>query len=327
MAKQARLLEAKALEQIAEHGNSGDETCDSFAARWTRDYPRGESTNKTREERVRKFAQDFKGRTLRSVTRQEARVWARGNSRTRVPAVRAMFTDALDDGLVDFNPFTGMRNLHEGSKGRADIRILSADELGAVAATAVAVLAPEVGPEMRAMILWGAYTCMRPGEIYAARYSLLSDDVYDLQRQFNSKLRKETNPKHDSKGAIFVPEPARAAVFDKPRRLGDDLMFRTPRGKQFSTGSMNYYWNRVAAAAGFPNMDFYELRHFGASYMLNELEMEPWVIAQQLRHADGGRLVVTLYGHPDRKKALEIIRRTYEPPRPVEIHERRAEGT
>src|SRR5690242_19288210 len=36
---------------------------------------------------------------------------------------------------------------------------------------------------------------------------------------------------------------------------------------------------------------------------------EPWVIAEQLRHSDGGTLVVQLYGHPDRKTAIERIRR------------------
>jgi hypothetical protein len=58
-------------------------------------------------------------------------------------------------------------------------------------------------------------------------------------------------------------------------------------------------------------LDFYELRHFGASYMLNELELEPWVIAEQLRHSDGGRLVIELYGHPDHDNANERIRRAY----------------
>jgi integrase len=58
-------------------------------------------------------------------------------------------------------------------------------------------------------------------------------------------------------------------------------------------------------------LDFYELRHFGASYMLNELELEPWVIAEQLRHSDGGVLVVQLYGHPSRREAIKRIRRAY----------------
>ncbi len=48
--------------------------------------------------------------------------------------------------------------------------------------------------------------------------------------------------------------------------------------------------------------------------MLNELELEPWVIAEQLRHTDGGRLVLELYGHPDRNKAIERMRRAYAEP-------------
>lgn len=169
---------------------------------------------------------------------------------------------------------------------------------------------------------------MRPGESVAATYGLLDGDVYDLRRQFNSALGRETSPKHNSTGLIYVPEPAQRAVLDKPRRLGDDLIFRTKRGCQFRQESLWRAWDPVrrAFAAGLPGghhlrerlaiepddqLDFYELRHFGASYMLNELELEPWVIAEQLRHNDGGRLVLELYGHPDQAKTIERIRRAY----------------
>jgi hypothetical protein len=47
---------------------------------------------------------------------------------------------------------------------------------------------------------------------------------------------------------------------------------------------------------------------FAARY---ELELEPWIIAEQLRHSDGGALVTQLYGHPDRIRAIERIRRTF----------------
>jgi hypothetical protein len=56
-------------------------------------------------------------------------------------------------------------------------------------------------------------------------------------------------------------------------------------------------------------MEFYELRHFGASYMLNVLGLEAWVVAKQLRHRDGGILVTQLYGHPDRDEAISRMRR------------------
>ena len=35
------------------------------------------------------------------------------------------------------------------------------------------------------------------------------------------------------------------------------------------------------------------------------------MIAEQLRHGDGGPLVLALYGHPDRHKAIDRIRRAF----------------
>jgi hypothetical protein len=124
-------------------------------------------------------------------------------------------------------------------------------------------------------------------------------------------------------------------VLDKPRRLGDDLIFRSKQGKQFRQESQWRAWDPVRRAftASLPithhlrervaadeqdQLDVYELRHFGASYMLNELELEPWVIAEQLRHTDGGRLVLELYGHPDRKgPSTASVAPTLDPPWPA----------
>ena len=105
-------------------------------------------------------------------------------------------------------------------------------------------------------------------------------------------------------------------------------MFRTRRGRQFRQGALHRAWTPLRAAfmAELPpyhhlnerlardpddRLDFYELRHFGASYMLNDLALEPWVVVEQLRHSDGGVLVVRLYGHPSRREAIKRIRRAY----------------
>jgi integrase len=53
--------------------------------------------------------------------------------------------------------------------------------------------------------------------------------------------------------------------------------------------------------------DFYELRHFGASYMLNVLRIEPWVIARQLRHSNT-KQILELYGHPETESAIDTMR-------------------
>ena len=280
--------------------------------RWPDDFRRGkggrlrsDATVEHNRERVRRFGREHGERTLRSFSRTEARRWANAHPST-VPALRAMFSDAVEDKLADENPFARL-GLAAG-RGREDIIVLTREEVHELARIARVHHGGAFGEEVAALILWAAYTCMRPGEIFAARYSLLDGDVYDLRRQFNSTLGRETEPKHNSTGTIYVPEPAQRAVLDKPRRLGDDLIFRTKRGNQFRQESQWRAWDPVRRAftASLPathhlrervaadeqdQLDLYELRHFGASYMLNELELEPWVIAEQLRHTDGGRLV------------------------------------
>jgi integrase len=331
--RQARKIERAILQKRDEpKSRDRDETIGSFAARWADDFRRGkggrlrsDATASHNGERVRRFGKEYSGRAVRSFARTEARAWANEHPST-VPALRAMFNDAVQDDLADENPFARL-GLAKG-RGREDIIVLTRDEVHDLATLARRYYGEPFGREVEALILWGAYTCMRPGESFAARYTLLDGDVYDLRRQFNSTLGRETIPKHNSSGLIYVPEPAQRAVLDKPRRLADDLIFRTKRGSQFRQESMWRAWDplrraftaklapthhlreRVAVDSD-DQLDFYELRHFGASYMLNELELEPWVIAEQLRHSDGGRLVLELYGHPSRSRAIERIRRAY----------------
>lgn len=322
----ARRLEQRAQEHVdTRRPGRGEETIDSFAARWTRDFPRGESTNIHNAERVSGFAREHAGGTLRSFTQRQTRPWALEH-RSAIPALRAMFNDAIADGLAEENPFARLGL--QRTKGREDITVLTRDEVTELAHTAIEVHGDGFGEEMAAMITWAAYTCCRPGETFAARYSLLDGDVYQLHTQFNSRLGREKPPKHDGAGAIYVPDEARRAVLDKPRRLGDDLIFRTKRGKQFRQESLHRAWIpiREVFVARLPashhlrtrlmathirKMDFHELRHFGASYMLNELGIEPWVIAKQLRHNDDGALVIKLYGHPTRNTAIDRMRRAF----------------
>jgi integrase len=88
-----------------------------------------------------------------------------------VPALRAMFNDALEDGLCAVNPFAKLGL--DRSKGREDIVVLTRAELDALAQLARRMNGERFGREVAALILWAAYTRMRPGETFAARFSLL----------------------------------------------------------------------------------------------------------------------------------------------------------
>lgn len=310
----ARALERLGYQQL-DSGNPGkvwNETVDHFAERWTKEFTNGrsEATLRHNRERIKTLAVFFRGRLLTSVTRQQAELWSRmGNNRSRLREVKAMWNDAIRVGSATENPFEGLGFVR---RGRRDIDVLTLTEVHALADCALEVHGGAFGQEIRALILWAAYTGMRPGEIMAAKWTNLSEDTYAVREQFHSKLGTTTVPKHGSTGKIFVPESALLAIKGKPRRLNDDLIFRTKTGQQLSASTLRKAWVPVRNLFGRPDLDLYELRHFCASYMLNDLEIEPWVIAQQLRHSDVS-LILNLYGHPDRKRALGRIRKAFGP--------------
>jgi integrase len=84
----------------------------------------------------------------------------------------------------------------------------------------------------------------------------------------------------------------------------------TPRGRQFTKSSHLYYWRAVRTGFGRPAMDFYELRHFCATHLL-ELGVSHADVAVQLGHTDGGALVMSTYGHPSEDAAREPLKRAY----------------
>jgi integrase len=110
---------------------------------------------------------------------------------------------------------------------------------------------------------------------------------------------------------VVLPPTARQALADVPARLDVSWLFVTPRGRRFSKSSLYYYWNPVRAAFGRPGMDFYELRHFCATHLL-ELGVSDADVAIQLGHTDGGAVVMSTYGHPSEDGARERLKRAYQ---------------
>jgi integrase len=117
-------------------------------------------------------------------------------------------------------------------------------------------------------------------------------------------------PKNGRARVVILPPPARDALLDVPPRIDTGWLFVTGRGRRFRKSSLFYYWNPVRAAFGRPGMDFYELRHFCATHLL-ELGVSHADVAVQLGHTDGGALVMSTYGHPSEDGARERLKRAY----------------
>jgi integrase len=299
---------------------TGRETCDSFADGWMERYPRPrESTIRTHHEHTRRFSVDFRGVKLADVDRPTARAWAM-NHRSDLPAVRAMFGDALRDGLVDLNPFAALRI--PKSRGRKDLIALTELELVDLANVALdpRMELEDYAPQLRAMILFSGYVGCRPGELFALRREDVRGQLVTIERSYDSHAHKITPPKNGKPRTVTVPPPAQDALLDVPEH-SSGLLFVAPAGGQWTASLHHRYWTRLRLIANRPKLQAYELRHAAATFLL-ERGATPLDAAHQLGHTDGGRLIVSLYGHPSeagtRSRLLAVWDEDVQPLRAVE---------
>lgn len=327
----AKAFKAEKQRELKNAGTS-EETVRSFAARWTVDYARQKMvTNNHNAERVRGFVKDFGDRPLAGITRKEAQKWTNDNM-WATKSVRAMFSDAKREGLLEGgacqgdSPFSGIKLPSSVTDGRKDIIVLTESELEQLVAIAVRKHGAgegEYGQVFGAMIQVAAYTGMRPGELYALRWSDIDYERDELRiaRQYRSKTNEVDLPKMDKRRTIVLLPQAAAALKRVPKREGIDDVWFTKRGKPYTQRVQHYNWDPVRTIfwehlsparqeqipAGF---DFYELRHFFGTYLAQmDPPCSPYEIALMMGHSDGGALAMERYIHIAEDSARDRIKK------------------
>jgi integrase len=219
-----------------------------------------------------------------------------------------MWADAQRDGLCQHNAFTNLRL--ETPKGRKDITALTEPEIRRLAEVAREQHG-DFGDEAAALILFAAYTGLRPGELAALRWCDL--DIPNRRATISRALDGQGGikpPKNGKPRRIVLPPQALRALSELACPLDEqEPIFHSPRGKRLTKGTLTYLWRPVAAAwrvSGGRDLDLHELRHACATLLL-ERGLAPADVAVQLGHTDGGRLVMTLYGHPDEDRARDRL--------------------
>jgi integrase len=302
--------EAKEAERAARarRGAGSNVSCAEFASRWLVEYARpAAATRRNYGYAIQSFVADFGNARLADLDRPSARAWALAQPQSRVRAVRAMLNDAINDGLhAGPNPFANLRM--EQPRGRKDLVALTEQELHVLADLALSVHG-DYGPTFRAMILFAGYVGLRPGELAALERPDVRGDEVAIRQSLDGTGALKL-PKNGKTRVVILPPPARAALLDLPARLDVPWLFVSRAGRQFRRSTLLYYWNPVRAVFGRPGMDFYELRHFCATHLL-ELGVSHADVAVQLGHTDGGALVMSTYGHPSEDLARERLKRAY----------------
>ena len=307
--------EAKAREIL--RGNAAQAvTLADFHRRWTTDplfaRPK-ESTNLHNEERTRAFAARYGKLLMSQISDQIVAEWLAGGQRNgSVPALRAMFNDAMSakaGRLIRINPFAdlGIRK----TKGNKTRRPPSLEQMEKM----VLVARQITPPSFAAYLEFACLTAARPSELDALRWPAVQfdDGEVHLDEQWNAKTRTFTDPKYGPYTVALVDRARKVLIGMKRAADSDEFVFTTDRGTHYTPSARTHHWNRVRCSIGMPDLTLYlASRHFFASYSLNVLNLPPHVIAEQLGHKDGGKLIVQLYGHPDAKVARQQIREAWD---------------
>jgi len=302
--KQAKIAEAEALANGLVITNAI--TCADWAARFLARYQRErkDSSYDTARAGLKRFLAEFGDRPLDSITRLEAIDWAERVPRSRIPVVVTLMNAALDAELVDRNPFRG---LQRATRGRSDAAPPTVEELDRI--VQACAVHGSYAPQMRALVLFAAYTGMRPGELFALEH----DDVDRRAMRIDVRRRlyrgRVDLPKSNKPRRIALTPPALEALELLPRRAG--LVFTGKQGKRLSQPTLSGYWGKVLARAGL-DFDFYlATKHWAVHHLHVDHGLPPRVIAEQMGWELAGTLkLLRVYGHGD-VGALEEIDRAF----------------
>lgn len=306
---EAQRVEARALLRPTRGGST---TVADWSIVWLSDYARAApATRRTYRYASKRITDDLGSISLEDVDRLAVRRVIGDWPLNTVKVARAMFAGAIDAGLLDVNPFANLRL--EQPQGRKDITALTEPEILALAETA-RTHHGDYGDEAAAIILTLAYTGVRPGELCALRRDDLDLERGELIVRFAlDGTGQEKAPKNGKPRVIVAPPVAVDALRLVSVRMDSPYLFHSSRGVRLSKGSLGYLWRPVRAvwvAAGNAPLDLYALRHACAT-LLVQRGLPAHVVAQQLGHQDGGRLVMALYAHPQEANSRDLIRMAF----------------
>lgn len=221
------------------------------------------------------------------ITRREALKWAKQHPHN-AKTVSALFNDAIDDEVCSANPFANRRQ--EESRERKHIAPITEGELATLADIALRHWGSEgYGLVVRAFILFAAWVGCRPGETFRVEQK----DLNFAQGEVSIRRVKRRGGRYPTDKVAF-PNAAQEAVLAMPSLPAVGPIFRTISGCLMNKSGVRYYWHPVRTAFretmsperwhelcdGEPTMDFYVLRHFCASIIVDRGGNEDDVAAQ-----------------------------------------------
>lgn len=217
-------------------------------------------------------------------------------ARNLLTPLRSVFEDALNDELIDFNPFDriALNKLLKQTTKASDYEVDPFTE-----AERQALLEHARADERPMLQFWFA-TGLRPGELMALRWGKVDWIGRKARIDTNLVAKAEKGPKTAAgvrdvdltDAAIAALTTQKAVTFLK----GEHVWVNPRTGEAWATDAQirRTLWEPLLKRSGARYRNPYQVRHTFASAALTARE-NPWYVAQQLGHVDV-QLVFTTYG-------------------------------
>lgn len=273
---------------------------------WSHPKPRRtkDSSYQRAHEAIRPFVREHGERKLRDWTREQARTYAESVGANVRQAVRQFFGDALDDEVLNGrNYFAGLGIGTPKRKDDEDFEIIDDEFFELLQDKALASRADDYGLILKGFVVWMGWTCCRPVELFNLTHDdvLLDKDEINVPREFDKS----------SRGKRPVLPPACKEIYLQMPRISR-YVFPAPRGDRFSASGFHGYWHPIRVAAGRPEFQAYELKHYAITRMIDDppwgLGLSPLEAAFQAGHNDDGRTVLRYYAKLRERETRERIK-------------------
>jgi integrase len=278
-----------------------DEFVHSVYLPWARQNKRSASFD---EIRARNLTDYFRGKTLVEISPLMIERYKRdrsenithlggtvrpGTINNELALLSRIFSMALDNGLVAFNPCSRVRRLRTMNER---VRYLTRDE-----ETRLFAHLPLVGP-VRGIVEVALGTGMRRGEII---------NLHWAQVDFARGVLKVTNTKTGRDREVPMNSRVRAVLLQAQAKRTNDLAFPGPRKSVISCCALRVPFLAACRAAKIEGLRFHDLRHTAATRMA-EAGVSAFDIRDVLGHANISMTQRYAHATPEgKRRAVEVL--------------------
>ena len=217
-------------------------------------------------------------------------------ARNLLTPLRSVFEDALNDELIDFNPFDriALNKLLKQTSKASDYEVDPFTE-----AEREQLLLHARADERPMLQFWFA-TGLRPGELMALRWNKIDWQSNRARIDLNLVAKTEKGPKTEAgiRDVDLTPVAIAALIAQKPASFlaGEQIWMnpRTAKAWEADAQIRKTLWQPLCRRAEVRYRNPYQIRHTFASSLLTA-GANPWYVAEQLGHVDV-QLVFRVYG-------------------------------